>query len=170
MLLMKRIAFGPNRMVGRCGLPLDWFPTNRIVREWFPMTLQACSPFGEIKTWVLLDVHVEDRKVPKFKTAFANLRVIPNWRRPADADAECVAPPQVVFVIPQHGDGGVVWYRTVGTAQYASPELVQGAGNPTQEMNCTLGQPEYYYPSVGVISHSEGGSYSSAIPPAFVYE
>jgi hypothetical protein len=167
MLLMKRIVFGPNRAIGRCVLPLDWFPTNRVVREWFPMTFDASAP-TDVTTWLLLDVHVEDRKIPKFQAAFANLRIIPTWPRPVDSNVECIAPPQVVFVLPQQTADGEMQYAPVAVAQYPSPEVFQTAGVSGQTYDSTaawLPVPgEYSYPSVRLTLGS-GGSQIGDIPP-----
>jgi hypothetical protein len=74
---------------------------NRVVREWFPMTDSAGPESGPVKTMLLLDVHIDDRKAGKFKAAFATLRIVPTWVRPPDDDAECPAPPQMIFVLQE---------------------------------------------------------------------
>jgi hypothetical protein len=131
LMLTKRIIFGSNRVIGRCVLPLEWFPTNHVLREWFPMTADGSMTCPNPKAHVLLDVHVEHRGVGKFRAAFSTLRVIPSWSKPANADVECPAPPQVVFVVAQSDPDGNVSYSPVGAAQYASPEAFEvGAAIP----------------------------------------
>jgi hypothetical protein len=151
LFLMKRIIFSPNRAIGHCSLPLDWFPTNRVVRDWFPIAKESGAA-PEYKTWLLLDVHVEGRKVAKFKAAFSNLRVIPTWPRPVDPIVECPTPPQVVFVLPQSDPGGEIQYTPVGCAQYPSLTMFQpGLNSSSGGWPSTPGSSGCFYPSVDVL-------------------
>lgn len=144
-LLMKRIIFGPNRAIGRCSLPLDWFPPNRVVREWFPMTATAGGETGAVKTMLLLDVHIAERKAKRFKAPFATLRIVPTWIRPVDEGTECPAPPQVIFVLqPGEMPPGAV----PCPVQQSFGEGRNAAGLYDQE----------YYPSVGVTPLSGGSA------------
>jgi hypothetical protein len=122
LTLKKRRFFGANRRVAQCALPLDWFPTNRVVREWFPMTLGQYQMGAEVPVMILMDIHIDTRSAKAFRAAFANLRVVPNWPRP-DNGRNSPAPPQVVYVVPEHDNGGVR-YRPVGSDQYPSPQVV----------------------------------------------
>jgi hypothetical protein len=125
LTLTKRIIFGPNRVLSRCSLPLEWFPTNCVVREWFPMTAGSSDGYSATKTMIRLDIHVNDRRAGKFKAAFANLRVIPNWPRPLDAHVNPPAPPQVVFVVTEETVQGEMRLTPVITEQYPSVSLLQ---------------------------------------------
>jgi hypothetical protein len=133
-LLMKRIIFGPNRLIGRCTLPLDWFPTNHVVREWFPMTNGYGPDGAPTKAMLLLDVHVDARGAQPFRAAFSNLRVIPTWTRPLDDRTECPAPPQVIFVVPQTDGEGTTRYAPVATIQYPTAEMLMGIRGPPPGM------------------------------------
>jgi hypothetical protein len=55
--------------------PLDWFPTNCVVREWFPMATDSSEGYSSAKTMIRLDIRVNDRRAGKFQAAFSNLRV-----------------------------------------------------------------------------------------------
>jgi hypothetical protein len=123
LTLKKHRFFGANLMVAQCALPLDWFPTNRIVREWFPMTVAPYQMGTEVPVMILLDIHIDTRAAKAFRAAFANLRVVPNWPKPDDC-RDSPAPPQVVYVVPERSDGEVR-YRPVGSDQYPWPGVVQ---------------------------------------------
>jgi hypothetical protein len=135
-LFMRRIVFGPNRLLGRCTLPLDWFPPNQVVREWFPMTDTYAPGTAPVKTMLLLDVHIDELKAGKFKAPFATLRIVPTWVRPADEGTECPAPPQVIFVLPP----GAVQFPAAQESRGSSWAAPQAAGSSGQA----------FYPSVGV--------------------
>jgi hypothetical protein len=132
------------------------------------MTLDA-SAQADVTTWVLLDVHVEDRRVTKFQAAFANLRVIPTWPRPADANAECPAPPQLVFVLEQRTPDGQTQYSPVGAAQYPSPQVFQTADIPGQSYDSGAAwlpfPADASYPSVRLSPLGSVGSQIGHIPP-----
>lgn len=82
--------------VAKLIVPLQWFPTNRVVRDWFPM---KASDQTHKDAFILLDVHIDDRKCEKFMAAYSTLRIFPCWNRPQDPECECPAPPQIVYVI-----------------------------------------------------------------------
>lgn len=83
--------------LGKLTLPLSWFPTNHVVREWFPF--KAASK--KIKNaMVLLDIHVDSRKVTPFMAPFATLRVFPCWKRPTQTiNSDFPVPPPMVYVL-----------------------------------------------------------------------
>ncbi|KAK8896123.1 hypothetical protein M9Y10_014016 [Tritrichomonas musculus] len=84
-------------LLGRVVLPLDWFPTNHVVREWFPISKKAR---GVCDTMILLDVHVDSRNVQPFMAPFATLKVVPSWQRPTLCEnSEIVVNPPVIYVI-----------------------------------------------------------------------
>jgi hypothetical protein len=147
--LRKRCLLRSDKLVGKCILPLAWFPTNHVVREWFPMTLENQTEGLDAKTMILLDVHVDAQGAKKFKAAFSNLRVIPTWMRPADQFSECPAPPQVIFVIQEHGasqaSGEQPRYVPVGSAQYPSVETLQSGGYIANVSSNEQGR-QYYPP------------------------
>jgi hypothetical protein len=132
IILTKRRIFSRNKVVGRCILPLSWFHTNYVVREWFPMVNDLDPPGSDPTTMILLDVHVDTKSCRRFRSAFSNLRVIPTWNRPNDQFSECPAPPQVIYVIQEPGTppGQPPRYLPVGSAQYPSPQLMQFGGPP----------------------------------------
>jgi hypothetical protein len=158
LLLMKRIIFSSSHAIGRCSLPLEWFPTNHVVRDWFPMTLESGVP-TEYKTWLLLDVHVEDRKVAEFKAPFSNLRVIPTWIRPTNPNVECAAPPQIMLVLPQSGPEGGIQYAPVARAQYQSLSMFQpGINSSAEGWSSPPGSVGYFYPSVDILPLNQDSS------------
>lgn len=83
--------------LGKLTLPLSWFPTNHVVREWFPF--KAASK--KIKSaMVLLDIHVDSRKATPFMAPFATLRVFPCWKRPTQTmNSDFPVPPPMVYVL-----------------------------------------------------------------------
>lgn len=123
LTLKKRRIFGANRIIGQCALPLEWFPTNRVVREWFPMTDGAYQVGSDVPAMVYLDVHVENRDAKPFMAAFSNLRVVPDWPRP-DQARDSPAPPQVVYVLPEQ-TAGQLRYVPVGASQYPTRDVMQ---------------------------------------------
>jgi hypothetical protein len=147
LLLMKRILFGSNRNVARLILPLEWFPTNRMVREWFQMTNLYGRDGAPEKATILLDVHPEAHGAAPFQAAFSNLRIIPTWPRPEESARECPAPPQVIFVVAEE-DRGETHYVAVGTMQYPTQQMLRGSMPPEQYYS------QNYYPSVGIASLS----------------
>lgn len=121
--LEKRCVLSKNKELAKCVMPLDWFPTNKIVRDWFP--LQRTSGKSEsITTYILMDIHLENRKVSRFSVPFSNMRIIPSWNRPK-ANTVVLAPPQVILVAPTQGAGGNTEYVLVGSAQYPTVEQLQ---------------------------------------------
>jgi hypothetical protein len=121
--LQRRHFFTANDAIAKCVLPLSWFPTNRMVREWFPMVRDSDASGADIRATIQIDVHVDTRAADPFMVAFSNLRVIPTWPRPPDHDTECPAPPQVIYVVADDhaGADGQISYRPVGCAQYPDP-------------------------------------------------
>jgi hypothetical protein len=93
--LVKHAYFGRSKTLGRCTIPLDWFPVERVVREWFPL-IETDTKFT--KTTLLLDVHVASANARPFKATFARLNVIPTWPRPVDEFVE-FREQQVIFVV-----------------------------------------------------------------------
>jgi hypothetical protein len=178
IILTKRRIFSRNKVVGRCVLPLAWFPTNYVVREWFPMINDLDPPGTDATTMILLDVHVDTRRCRRFRAAFSNLRVIPTWHRPAGQFSECPAPPQVIYVIqePNLAPGEPPRYLPVGSAQYPSPQLIQfGAPPPPPQFaglqgpgwryggsNTSLGSIPY--PSVSIMQTPNG---DPDVPPVY---
>lgn len=65
--------------IGHIDLPLNWFPSNHIVREWFPIKKNRGGKNGGM---LLLDVHVDCRGADPFMAPFAPLKVQPTWKRP----------------------------------------------------------------------------------------
>jgi hypothetical protein len=180
LTLEKRRIFSRNKLVGRCVLPMSWFPTHRVVREWFPMVNDLSPAATDSSTMVLLDVHVDNQKVKKFKAAFSNLRVIPTWQRPVDQSAECPAPPQVIYVIHDQTHPQQPRFIPVGTAQYPSPQMLQYGpmapapppypmpyqvqGQWTAGASFRSSQSSIIYPPVSIRDRTE---YESDIPPVY---
>lgn len=67
--------------LGKLEIPLSWIPTNRVVREWFPLNVASPIP-GEFNTYLCLEIHVDTRGAEPFMAEFAPLRVYPCWSRP----------------------------------------------------------------------------------------
>lgn len=86
-------------LIGQLVLPLDWFPTNHVVREWFPF-VQSGNFMGGM---ILLDIHVDARNVDPFMAPFTALRVFPCWKRPTLCENSeiPIIPPIVYIVSPQ---------------------------------------------------------------------
>jgi hypothetical protein len=126
--LKRRHFFTADDAVAKCTLPLTWFPTNCMVREWFPMVRENDPSSTDIRAMIHLEVHVETRGAEPFMVAFSNLRVVPTWPRPNDPGEECPAPPQVVYVVAENPTepGGAVSYRPIGCSQY--PDGAQMGG------------------------------------------
>jgi hypothetical protein len=93
--LVRHAYFGRGKTLGRCAIPLDWFPAERVVREWFPL-LETDTAFT--KTTLLLDVHITHANAKPFSATFARLNCIPTWPRPVDEFVE-FREPQVIFVV-----------------------------------------------------------------------
>jgi hypothetical protein len=125
--LKRRRFFTSDDAIAKCALPLTWFPTNHMVREWFPMVADNDPAGSDIRAMIQLDVHVDTRAAAQFMAAFSNLRIVPSWPRPSDPGDESPAPPQVVFVVadPPTEPGGAVTYRPIGSAQYPEPGSLQ---------------------------------------------
>ncbi|OHT11312.1 hypothetical protein TRFO_19294 [Tritrichomonas foetus] len=85
--------------LGNVLLPLEWFPTNHVVREWFPIHNKNTNK----DSMILLDVHVDRRKVMPFMAPFATLRVLPCWQRPTLTEHNDfpVIPP-IVYIIQSY--------------------------------------------------------------------
>lgn len=84
-------------LIGKLTLPLEWFPTNHVVREWFPFK-QASKKNKSVM--ILLDIHVDARKVPPFMAPFATLRVLPCWKRPTQTEnVDFPVHPPMVYVL-----------------------------------------------------------------------
>lgn len=83
--------------LGKLTLPLSWFPTNHLVREWFPF--KAANK--KVKNaMVLLDIHLDARRAPPFMAPFANLRVFPCWKRPTQTiNSDFPVSPPIVYVL-----------------------------------------------------------------------
>lgn len=87
-----------DEVLGKLSLPMSWFPTNHIVREWFPF---KASPVAKDGGMILLDVHFDARNVNPFMAPFAALRVYPNWTRPTlTENADYPIIPPIVYIIP----------------------------------------------------------------------
>ena len=123
--LKKRCIFSANKPLAKCVLPLSWFPTNKIVRDWFPLQPSDAGDEFYANTYVLMDVHVENRGVKRFMTEFSNLRVIPSWPRPEGADTDFPAPPQVMVVVPFYSPSSTPGYIAVGVSQYPTYQQIQ---------------------------------------------
>jgi hypothetical protein len=116
LTLERRRIFSRNDPLATCSLPLSWFPVDRVVRDWFPMIETGASPTpdGSSTTMVLLDIHLDSRRVPEFRASFAPLRVIVTWPRPCDEFTECT-PPKQIFIVVNHPN------ETAMQQEYARP-------------------------------------------------
>lgn len=97
---LKRYHFiSKDDLIGQVVLPLEWFPTNHMVREWFPIQKSGEFQGGMI----LLDIHIDSRNVQPFMAPFAALRVFPCWERPTFSENSeiPVIPPVVYVMAPQ---------------------------------------------------------------------
>jgi hypothetical protein len=149
LLLVKRIVFAPNRALGRCSLPLDWFASDRLTREWFPLT--NTDGGAGLKAMLLLDVHIATAPVKPFSAPFSSLRVVPTWARPVEAYAECPAPPQLIFVVP-HG------MAPESSLRCPTVELVPRDGGWGQSNGA-------FYPSVEITGLAGSGHKALGVPP-----
>jgi hypothetical protein len=124
MRLVKRHFFSPNRSIGGCTIPLEWFPMNRVVRDWFPITDGEYIDNENPRNIVLLDVHVASRKAKPFNGTFARLQIFPTWRRPIDPDVECPEIPPLILVVreEQPAQAGSR-YLTVGIIPSPSAQM-----------------------------------------------
>jgi hypothetical protein len=99
--LKRRRFFSADEVIAKCVLPLTWFATNRMVREWF-LIVNESDPSGTgLRAMIRLDVHIDTRFAERFMVAFANLRVIPTWTRPSDNEDASPAPMQMAYVIAE---------------------------------------------------------------------
>jgi hypothetical protein len=101
LVLKRRCLLGGNKVIGGCSLPLDRFPADQVVREWFAMSRPEQMDPEVAKTMILLEVHVNRRGVKRFGTAHANLRVLRLWERRHDSLWSCLAHPQTVYAVQQ---------------------------------------------------------------------
>jgi hypothetical protein len=95
LTLKDRMYKKSDKALGRCRLPLEWFPQDRVVREWFPMNTETDQGPGP-SIIMLIDVQVAV-KTKNFRASSANLRVIPGWERPQALETQFPLPPQLVF-------------------------------------------------------------------------
>jgi hypothetical protein len=66
--------------VARAALPLEWFPADQVVEEWFPFKAIPKYPNGLL---VLLRIHIVKRfSLPPFSAPPGRLLVLPAWDRP----------------------------------------------------------------------------------------
>jgi len=97
--LSKKRVFAVDKPIAKCSLPLGWFATNRIVRDWFPLT-EENEPEGRNPIhWILMDVHINAHQDRAFSANFAPLTVNTTWARPGDDYVECPVPAPL-FVCP----------------------------------------------------------------------
>lgn len=139
----KRCVLSKNKEVAKCVIPLDWFPANRIVRDWFPLQQIRNNENSDISTQVLLEIHLENRGASKFSAPFANMRVIPTWQRP-DRAFNAISAPQSISVTPVQLPNGSIEYVTIGVSQYPTIEQLQ---HPT---NLTIDHVRKHSPGVNI--------------------
>jgi hypothetical protein len=131
MRLVKRHIFSRNRSIGGCTIPLEWFPMNRAVRDWFPITDGEYVDNENPHNIVLLDVHVASRKARPFSGRYARLQIFPTWKRPIDRDVECPEVPPLILVV-----------REEQPAQEGSRYLTVGIiPSPSAQMHHQIPQP-----------------------------
>jgi len=144
--LEKHNIFSPNRPLGGCTIPLEWFPSNRIVRDWFPIIDGEYVEGEDPPHMVLLDVHITTRKSSPFSSRFSRLQVFPTWKRPVDNNVECPALPQIVLVTaPQEGPQAnrESRYLTVGIMPTPSAREWQQFPQPIQSVPEIAGWPVF---------------------------
>ena len=84
----RQKVFKQDEPLGKLVIPLNWFPSNHIVREWFPFRAASGNPNAPTYSkdlssgYVLLDVHINYRNALPFMAPFAPLRVLPCWEKP----------------------------------------------------------------------------------------
>jgi hypothetical protein len=167
--LQKRNIFSPNKVVGTAIIPLEWFPPNKVVREWFPLVEDSQPQGTDSPNMILLDVHLDSKASKRFKSVYSHLRVIPTWHRPVDELAECPAPPQVIYVIQ---DGFTPGNANPGMMMSPPGQMGYGGSQPPQWAEggnwtgSTLGsQPSIVYPAVSI--QGAPGFGEGDIPPVF---
>jgi hypothetical protein len=146
--LKRRRFFSADEVIAKCVLPLTWFATNRMVREWFPMVNESDQSGADLRAMIRLDVHIDTRFAEQFMAAFANLRVIPTWARPSENEDASPAPPQVVYVVgePPVMPGAPVSYRPVACAQYPDPAHQVGVPAPSYGFGAPPSMPGSFHP------------------------
>jgi hypothetical protein len=97
--LTKRRFLGSDKEIGKCSLPLKWFPLNRIVRDWFPLHEDNEADGRDPRHWILIDVHVDCRKNRQFRTSFSPLKVLLTWTGPPEPYIECPMPSTMFVVV-----------------------------------------------------------------------
>jgi hypothetical protein len=66
--------------VARGSLPLEWFPSDQVVEDWFPLKTIPEYPNGLM---VLIQIHIVKRfALPPFSAPPGRLLVLPAWDRP----------------------------------------------------------------------------------------
>jgi hypothetical protein len=93
VFLRRRRFFSPNETLASSIIPIGWFPVDRVVRDWFPLT-PSRHP-----AWLLLDSHLDSRHVRPFGASFTRMLWLATWERPNDEFAECPALPHTVVVV-----------------------------------------------------------------------
>ena len=139
--------------LGKLTLPLSWFPTNHVVREWFPF--KAASK--KVKdAMILLDVHVDARKAAPFMAPFASLRVFPCWNRPTQTiNSDFPISPPMVYVISSAEQ------RTIPLQQLrmmvsqqqinpAPPQILPNAQPLTQNYNPVIATQSQLNPNINL--------------------
>lgn len=139
--------------LGKLTLPLSWFPTNHVVREWFPF--KAASK--KVKdAMILLDVHVDARKAAPFMAPFASLRVFPCWNRPTQTiNSDFPISPPMVYVITSAEQ------RTIPLQQLrmmvsqqqinpAPPQILPNAQPLTQNYNPVIATQSQLNPNINL--------------------
>jgi hypothetical protein len=67
-------------VIATASLPLDWFPADQTVEDWFPFYVSPSSPHGVLG---LIRVHIAKRfDLTAFTAPPGNLLVLPAWNRP----------------------------------------------------------------------------------------
>ncbi|OHS97478.1 hypothetical protein TRFO_36343 [Tritrichomonas foetus] len=85
-----------DELIGNVQLPLNWFPINHIVREWYPV--KGVSNVQD-DVMILLDIHIDNRGALPFMAPFASLRVLPTWTRPLlTENSDFPVIPSIVYI------------------------------------------------------------------------
>jgi hypothetical protein len=144
LTLERRNLFSANETLASCSLPISWFPVDRVVRDWFPMTEASGRTEEAPRTMILLDVHLDSRKAKQFRAGFAPLKFIATWKRPINEFTECPAIAQILVVVPMPQGPQV---------PYGAPPSQRGPFGP-----------ELTYPSTPAYSNPPGSGFP---PPAY---
>lgn len=82
LILKHHKLLGGESEYGRLQLPLKWFPSNAVVKDWFPISSKFVTGTDGQQMMFNLAVHLSESSVSPFSAPAGSLLVAPAWNRP----------------------------------------------------------------------------------------